>query len=80
MKIAVPVIAAFLFSMMVGAFMTWAAWQRSADGDMHDATGIYFGFVLGVFGMSSAMVMGIMSPFLIGWLLLESRRDQRKSL
>ena len=80
MKIAIPIIAAFLISMMVGAFATWAAWQHNAQGEAYDDTGIHFDFLLGIFGSWTAIMMGIISPFLIGWLFVKSRRDQRRPM
>ncbi len=73
MKIAIPIAAAFLFSLSVGALMTWAAWQHNAQGEAYEGTRIHYDFLLGIFGTWSAIVMGVISPFLILWLVLKAR-------
>lgn len=78
MKIALPILAAFIFSLLVGAFMAWAAWQHNAQGEAHEGAVIHYDFLLGIFGSWVAAVMGVISPFLIGWLIYRSRADQRK--
>jgi high-affinity Fe2+/Pb2+ permease len=76
-KIAGPVIGSFLASFVVGGVMAYAAWEHNAQGEAHDETGVHYGFLLGVFASWAVVVMGVLSPFMIGWLFLEARRGRR---
>lgn len=80
MKIAVPFILAFLLSLFVGGVMAWTAWEHNSQGEIHDGGVIDYGYLLMIFGSWVVMVMGAISPFLIGWMWITSRRDQRRSM
>ena len=80
MKIAVPIILAFLFSLCVGALMSWVAWEHNSQGEIHDGGVIDYGYLMMIFGSWVLMVMGAISPFLIGWMWIKSRSDQRRSM
>ena len=78
MKLAVSILTAFVISLMIGSFMTWAAWLHNPQLEFHDGSSVRHVDLLLVFGSWFGVVMGIASVFIIGGTVIGSRARQRE--
>jgi len=78
LKLTVSILIAIVISLMIGSFMTWAAWLHNPQAEFHDGSSIRYVDLSLVFGSWFMMTMGIASVFIIGGMLVRSWTRKRE--